>query len=54
MLTRRVAASRALGVVAAAVAFGLGARDLAKDWLQSKTKTQPHPPEEEEEVFRHL
>ncbi len=41
-------------VLAAAVAFGLGARDLAKDWLQSKTKTQPHPPEEEEEVFRHL
>lgn len=39
-------------VLAAAVAFGLGARDLAKDWLQSKT--QPHPPEEEEEVFRHL
>ena len=38
-------------VIAAAIAFGLGARDLAHDWLQSKVK--PQEPEEEE-VFRHL
>lgn len=37
-------------VVAAAIAFGLGARDLAKEWLQAKMK--PHEPEEE--VFHHL
>lgn len=38
-------------VVAGAIAFGLGARDLAKEWLQSKMK--PREPEEEE-AFRHL
>jgi hypothetical protein len=38
-------------VVAGAIAFGLGARDLAKEWLQSKMK--PREPEEDE-VFRHL
>lgn len=38
-------------VVAAAIAFGFGARDLAKEWLQSKMKPRES---EEEEVFRHL
>jgi hypothetical protein len=38
-------------VVAAAIAFGLGARDLARDWLQSKVKGRET---EEEEVLRHL
>lgn len=38
-------------VIAAAIAFGLGARDLAREWLQSKMK--PRSPENEE-VFRHL
>lgn len=38
-------------VIAGAIAFGLGARDLAREWLQSKTK--PRSPENEE-VFRHL
>jgi hypothetical protein len=38
-------------VVAAAIAFGLGARDLAREWLQSKLR----PGEQhEEDVFRHL
>jgi len=37
-------------VVAASIAFGLGARDLAKDWLQEKMK----PRETEDEVFHHL
>ncbi len=38
-------------VVAAAIAFGLGARDFARDWMRAKM----HPPApEEEEVFRHL
>jgi hypothetical protein len=38
-------------VVAGAVAFGWGARDMAREWLQSKIK--PRSPEDEE-VFRHL
>lgn len=38
-------------VVAAAIAFGLGARDLAREWLQSKVKPEE---KEDEEVFRHL
>lgn len=38
-------------VLAVAIAFGLGARDLAQEWLRSKI--QPHRTEEEE-VFRHL
>ena len=38
-------------VIAGAIAFGLGARDLAREWLQSKMK--PRSPENEE-VFRHL
>ncbi len=37
-------------VVAASIAFGLGARDLAKDWLQEKIK----PRETEEDVLHHL
>jgi hypothetical protein len=37
-------------VVALAVAFGLGARDWAKEWLESKRK----PSDKEEEAFRHL
>lgn len=37
--------------IAGAIAFGLGARDLAREWLRKKT--QPGPPEDEE-VFRHL
>jgi hypothetical protein len=37
-------------VIAGAIAFGLGARDLAREWLQSKMK--PTPPEEE--TFHHL
>jgi hypothetical protein len=39
-------------VMAGAIAFGLGARDLAHEWL--RTKARPQAPEEEEEVFRHL
>ena len=38
-------------VVAAAIAFGYGARDLARNWLQSKVS---HGPQESEEVFRHF
>jgi uncharacterized membrane protein len=38
-------------VVAAAIAFGLGARDMAREWLQSKMKGRET---EEEEVLRHL
>lgn len=37
-------------VVCASIAFGLGARDLAKEWLQEKIK----PRETEENVFHHL
>lgn len=38
-------------VVAAAIAFGLGARDLAREWLQSKIKGREP---QEEEILRHL
>ena len=38
-------------VIGGAVAFGLAARDLAREWLQSKMRAQPP---EDEEVFRHL
>ena len=38
-------------VVAAAIAFGLGARDLAREWMQAKVRPQE---KEEEEIFRHL
>jgi hypothetical protein len=37
-------------VLAAAIAFGFGARDLAKEWLQSKAKGEP----QDDEVLRHL
>lgn len=39
-------------VIAGAIAFGLGARDLAHDWLQSKL--QKKLPGEDERVFHHL
>lgn len=38
-------------VIAAAIAFGLGARDMAREWLQAKLR--PRTPEDEE-IFRHL
>ncbi len=38
-------------IMAGAIAFGLGARDLAREWLRSKLR--PRTPEEEE-IFRHL
>jgi hypothetical protein len=38
-------------VIAGAVAFGLGARDLAREWLQSKVNHRSLP---EEEAFRHF
>lgn len=38
-------------VLAGAIAFGLGARDLAREWLRAKIR--PRMPEEEE-LFRHL
>jgi len=38
-------------VMAGAIAFGLGARDLAREWLHAKVR--PRGPEEEE-IFRHL
>ncbi len=38
-------------VVAAAIAFGLGARDLARDWLRTKMASRAP---EDEEIFRHL
>lgn len=38
-------------VLAGAIAFGLGARDLAREWLRAKIR--PRVPEEEE-LFRHL
>lgn len=41
-------------VVAGAIAFGLAARDLAKDWLRSRLPPPPSQEREEEEVFRHL
>ncbi len=37
-------------VIAAAIAFGLGARDLARDWLRENLKPQAS----EEETFHHL
>jgi hypothetical protein len=33
-----------------ALAFGLGARDMARQWLEAKVRTSVA----EEEVFRHL
>lgn len=39
-------------VTAAAIAFGLGARDLARDLLQSQFKPQPKP--EAEDTIQHL
>ncbi len=38
-------------VIGGAVAFGLAARDLAREWLQSKMRARPP---EDEEVLRHL
>jgi hypothetical protein len=38
-------------VVAGAIAFGLGARDLAREWMQSKMRPRDA---EDEEVLRHL
>jgi hypothetical protein len=37
-------------VLAAAIAFGFGARDLAKEWLQNKAKGDPA----EDDLMRHL
>jgi hypothetical protein len=39
-------------VLAAAIAFGYGARDLAKEWMQGQSKSKREEPEEE--VLRHL
>ncbi len=38
-------------VLAAAIAFGYGARDLARDWLQAKLRSRER---ETEETFHHL
>lgn len=38
-------------VIAAAIAFGLGSRDLAREWLQSKMGPRER---DDEEVLRHL
>ncbi len=38
-------------VLAAAIAFGYGAREIARDWLHAKLKAKEG---EDEEVFRHL
>jgi hypothetical protein len=38
-------------VLAVSIAFGLGARDLVREWLQEKAS---HPKTEEEDVMRHL
>ena len=38
-------------IIAATIAFGLGARELAHEWLQ--TKLRPREPEEDE-ILRHL
>lgn len=38
-------------VIAGAIAFGLGARDIARNWMQSKIQK---PPAEDEEIFHHL
>ncbi len=40
-------------VIAAAIAFGLGARDLAREWMQSKLRPKEGD-REDEEVLRHL
>jgi len=37
-------------VIATAIAFGLGAREIARHWLQARMQ----PPAPEDEVFRHL
>jgi ABC-type phosphate/phosphonate transport system permease subunit len=37
-------------VFALAIAFGLGARDMARQWLEAKVRSSVA----EEEVFRHL
>ncbi len=38
-------------VIAGAIAFGLGARDIARNWMQSKIRRSPA---EDEEIFHHL
>jgi hypothetical protein len=38
-------------VMAGAIAFGLGARDLAREWLRAKLSSRAP---DEEEIFRHL
>lgn len=38
-------------VIAGAIAFGYGARDLARNWLQTQMRPEEHP---DEEVLRHL
>lgn len=38
-------------VASGAIAFGLGARDLAREWMQAKLHPREQP---DEEVFRHL
>ena len=38
-------------VIAGAIAFGLGARDLVHEWLRAKSKPEPG---EKEEILRHL
>jgi len=38
-------------VIAAAIAFGLGGRDLAREWLASRVKAKP---EEEKDPLQHL
>ncbi len=38
-------------VIAGAIAFGLGARDLARDWLESRVKAEPEP---EKDPLHHL
>jgi hypothetical protein len=38
-------------VIAGAIAFGLGGRDLAREWLQSRTKPRP---EEDKDPLQHL
>lgn len=39
-------------VIAAAIAFGLGGKDVAREWLQARTRTST--PEEEDVGVRHL
>jgi hypothetical protein len=38
-------------VIAGAIAFGLGGRDLAREWLQSRAKSRP---EEDKDPLQHL